>query len=206
MIRKGAPGDAPEIGRSMAEAFHDDPVVGWYWRKPKRRPDHLAGWFSLVARIHYLPHGEVFVSEEDGAISGCAMWAAPGGWRFSPRDEMRASRYAVPRMGLRLPFASIAMRQMERKHPDRPHWYLSTLGVRPAEQGKGLGSKLMFEILARCDADGMPAYLESSSEGSRALYERHGFQTVDTLELPRKGPHLWLMWRPPKSKEAARAG
>jgi hypothetical protein len=53
----------------------------------------------------------------------------------------------------------------------------------------------MFEMLARCDRERMPAYLESSTERSRALYERHGFQTTEVIRMPRGGPPLWLMWR-----------
>ena len=50
-------------------------------------------------------------------------------------------------------------------------------------------------MLARCDRERMPAYLESSTERSRALYERHGFQTTEVIRMPRGGPPLWLMWR-----------
>lgn len=198
MIRKGTPDDIPAIGDVLGQAFERDPVTAWYWRKPGRRRQHLSSWFSLIADLHYLPHGKVFVAEEDGQIIGCSMWGAPGAWRFSARDELRVTRHVVPRLGTRLPLATVAMRRMERRHPESPHWYLSTLGVRPDHQGKGLGSKLMFDILARCDRDGMPAYLESSSGGSKALYERHGFRTDEVMPLPRNGPPLWLMWRPGK--------
>jgi ribosomal protein S18 acetylase RimI-like enzyme len=197
VIRPATPDDAPAIGRAMAQAFEDDPVAAWYWRDARRRRENLNGWFELIASIHYLDRGEVLVAEEGGEVAGCAMWAAPGAWRFSPRDELRVTRHVLPRLGWRAPIASVAMRQMERRHPERPHWYLSTLGVRPDRQGGGLGSRLMFETLARCDRDRVPAYLESSSEGSRALYERHGFETAEVLRLPRGGPPLWLMWRPP---------
>jgi ribosomal protein S18 acetylase RimI-like enzyme len=94
-----------------------------------------------------------------------------------------------------VPMASIAMRRIERRHPETAHWYLSELGVRPQSQGRGLGSRLMFEMLARCDRERVPAYLESSTERSRALYERHGFQTTEVIRMPRGGPPLWLMWR-----------
>ena len=123
------------------------------------------------------------------------MWSPPGEWRFPPRVEMQASRYAIPRLGLRVPIASIAMRRIERKHPRKSHWYLSELGVRPQSQGRGYGSKLMFEMLATCDRERIPAYLESSTERSRALYERHGFRTTEVIRMPRGGPPLWLMWR-----------
>jgi ribosomal protein S18 acetylase RimI-like enzyme len=205
LIRKATAQDLPAIGRTLAAAFEQDPVTVWYWRRPDRRHEHLATWFSLIARLHYLPHGQVFVAEEAGEVAGCSMWAAPRAWRLSGRDELRLTREIVPRLGLRLPLATIAMRRMERRHPDEPHWYLSTLGVRPASQGRGLGSQLMFDMLGRCDTEGTPAYLESSTEESRALYERHGFETREVLGLPRGGPPLWLMWRDPGHTKAARA-
>jgi ribosomal protein S18 acetylase RimI-like enzyme len=195
VIRRARSEDVPGIAEAMGAAFEDDPVVAWFWRRPSRRRERVAGWYDLVARTHYLEHGEVFVAEEEGEIAGCAMWSRPGSWRLSTRAELAATRYAVPRLGLHLPFASVAMRRIEARHPDARHWYLSELGVRPQSQGRGLGSKLMFEILARCDHDGVPAYLESSTERSRALYERHGFRTTEVLQLPRAGPPLWLMWR-----------
>jgi GNAT superfamily N-acetyltransferase len=196
VIRKARPEDVPGIADAMGAAFEHDPVVAWFWRKPARRREHVAGWYDLIVRTHHLDHGEVFVAEDEGEIAGCAMWARPGSWRLSTRAELAATRYAVPRLGLHLPFASVAMRRIEGRHPQARHWYLSELGVRPGNQGRGLGSKLMFEILGRCDREGLPAYLESSTERSRALYERHGFQTTEVLQLPRGGPPLWLMWRP----------
>jgi ribosomal protein S18 acetylase RimI-like enzyme len=195
VIRRAVPDDVPGIAEAMGAAFEADPVVAWFWRRPSRRREYVAGWYELVARAHYLDHGEVFVAEEDGEIAGCAMWSPPGGWRFTPRAEWAATRYAVPRLGLRLPLASVAMRRIEAKHPRARHWYLSELGVRPQSQGRGIGSQLMFETLARCDRDGVPAYLESSTERSRALYERHGFATTEVMHMPRGGPPLWLMWR-----------
>jgi ribosomal protein S18 acetylase RimI-like enzyme len=195
VIRPARRADVPGIAEAMGAAFEDDPIASWFWRKPTGRRDYITGWYELVAREHYLEHGEVFVAEEDGEIAGCSMWSPPGRWRFPPRVEMQASRYAIPRLGLRVPIASVAMRRIERRHPHTGHWYLSELGVRPQSQGRGYGSKLMFEILARCDRDRVPAYLESSTERSRALYERHGFRTEEVIRMPRGGPPLWLMWR-----------
>ena len=196
MIRPARVDDVPGIAEVMSDAFVDDPVASWFWRKPTGRREYIAGWYELVAREHYLEHGEVYVAEEDGEIAGCAMWSPPGGWRFSARVEMKTSRYALPRLGLRVPIASVAMRRIEREHPETPHWYLSELGVRPRSQGRGLGSRLMYDVLERCVADEIPAYLESSTERSKTLYERHGFATKKVIHMPRGGPPLWLMWRP----------
>jgi RimJ/RimL family protein N-acetyltransferase len=56
---------------------------------------------------------------------------------------------------------------------------------------------LLSPTLARCDRDGLPAYLEASSERSAALYERLGFEHVRELRLA-GSPPLWLMLRPPR--------
>jgi ribosomal protein S18 acetylase RimI-like enzyme len=195
VIRRARPDDVPGIAETMGAAFEDDPIASWFWKRPTGRREYIQGWYELVAREHYIEHGEVFVAEENGEIAGCSMWSPPGQWRFPPRVDVQASRYAIPRLGLRVPIASIAMRRIERKHPRKGHWYLSELGVRPQSQGRGYGSKLMFEILALCDRERTPAYLESSTERSRALYERHGFRTTEVIRMPRGGPPLWLMWR-----------
>jgi ribosomal protein S18 acetylase RimI-like enzyme len=194
-MRRARPEDVPGIAEAMGAAFEDDPIASWFWSRPKGRRAYITGWYELVAREHYLQHGEVFVAEEDGEIAGCSMWSPPDGWRLPPRVEVRTTRYVVPRLGFRVPIASVAMRRIERKHPSAPHWYLSELGVRPQSQGRGYGSRLMFEMLAHCDRERTPAYLESSTERSRALYERHGFQTTEVIRMPRGGPPLWLMWR-----------
>jgi hypothetical protein len=49
-------------------------------------------------------------------------------------------------------------------------------------------------MLERCNAAGLPAYLEATSDGGVALYRRHGFRVVGEIVLP-GGPSLWPMWR-----------
>ena len=54
-------------------------------------------------------------------------------------------------------------------HPKGPeHWYLQYLGVEPRRQGKGLGGALLAPVLERCDGEGVPAHLETSTERNRA--------------------------------------
>ena len=77
-----------------------------------------------------------------------------------------------------------------------PHYYVRDIGVHPDMQGRGLGSALLTPTLERCDREGVPAYLEASSERNAALYERHGFQHLKELRVG-DSPPLRLMIRPP---------
>jgi hypothetical protein len=49
-------------------------------------------------------------------------------------------------------------------------------------------------MLARVDADRMPAYLESSNQRNLAFYGRHGFEMTSEVVIP-SGPRVWPMWR-----------
>jgi hypothetical protein len=60
-----------------------------------------------------------------------------------------------------------------------------------------LGSALLAHALTRVDADGLPAYLESSSERNLALYG-HGFEVSSEVAIP-GGPRVWPMWREPQT-------
>ena len=79
-------------------------------------------------------------------------------------------------------------------HPHEPHWYLAMIGVDPARQGLGLGSAILKARLRRCDADGVPAYLESSSPRNIPLYERHGFEVMGVVQ-PGDFPPIYPMLR-----------
>lgn len=194
-IRRARPADAPEIARSLAAGFYDDPVARWSIPSDRRRFEGLERWFVELQRPFLEGRGELWTT---GDRAGGALWNAPGAWRASPGSELRVGLVVARAVGWRLPLVAWGLRRLESRHPRQPHWYLSELAVRPESQGRGLGSLLMKPVLDRCDEQGVPAYLESSTERSRALYERHGFRVTSELWMPRGGPPLWLMWREPR--------
>jgi GNAT superfamily N-acetyltransferase len=100
--------------------------------------------------------------------------------------------------GSRLPRTMALLTLMERRHVRERHYYIPYVGVAPGSQGHGLGTALLTPTLDRCDREGLPSYLEATSEKNAALYERLGFIATDELRL-RGSPPLWPMTRPPRS-------
>ena len=70
------------------------------------------------------------------------------------------------------------------------------MGTLPEARGKGLASALISSVTEICDAENIPAYLESSSPDNVPLYERHGFRITGEAKI-KDGPTVPLMWRDP---------
>ncbi|MBQ0912420.1 MULTISPECIES: GNAT family N-acetyltransferase [Streptomyces] len=202
-IRTAGEDDRDTVVRLLDEAFQDDPVSGWVFpgEEYRRRTHHrLMGAFTDIV----LADGWIDLTE-DGAA--CALWLSvpgeedaseePGEEPAEDAEDVPAQvREAVDPDNERV--ESIA-RLTEDIHPSGPaHAYLWMIGVAPERQGEGLGTALIASVLDRCDRDGLPAYLEASSERSKGLYERLGFAcTGRVLHLP-DGPRMWPMWREPR--------
>ncbi|HEX7245585.1 MAG TPA: GNAT family N-acetyltransferase [Solirubrobacterales bacterium] len=196
-VRLAAESDHEAAAECLALAFADDPA--WAHLIPgssKTRAERLLGYFTAEIDNLVPDHRELWVSE-DG--SGAAIWGHPGGWRVPTRRTLREGPAMTKVFGARLPLALWTQLRLERHHPRRPaHWYLHYLGVEPRRQGRGLGGALMAPVLDLCDGEGVPAYLESSTERSRVLYERNGFALTGTFPMPVSGPPVREMWRNPQ--------
>ena len=186
--------DVPALSAVLARSFADDPVTTWVF--PRSRYDaRLRAYFAMYLRRLALRHRLTYTDDDR---RGAAIWLPPGAWELTPWDIVRTLPTTVAALGLRLPAALRTLLQIERRHPRTPHYYLATLGTDPAHQGKGVGTALIQPVLDLCDAEGVPAYLESSKERNIAFYARHGFAVTETLDVRGGGPRVWLMWRDPR--------
>jgi GNAT superfamily N-acetyltransferase len=196
-VRAARRDEAALLGEVLADAFAEDPVFAWLMPMHLRgRDSRLRTFFTSMSR-GYLRQGRPCYLTGDA--SAAALWAAPGAWAM-PLSQMILE--AAPNglaFGRRLFRALRTQLQIERWHAGQspPHWYLGYLGTRGERQGQGLGTQLLREILAGADADGVPAYLESSNERNLPLYERNGFRVVGELQALSRGPTIWRMWREP---------
>ena len=191
-VRRAAQADAGTLAAVLARAFHDDPVMSWVFPRDATRPAWTRRYFRTRLRA-LLSGGEVYTTADS---AGAALWAPPEGWRFGLWETAALARF-LPATGRRTARVLRGLESVEHRHPETPHWYLAVLGTEPSRQGEGIGSALLSPMLEACDADEIPAYLESSKERNIAFYARHGFRVTEEVGLP-GGPPLWLMWRDPR--------
>jgi GNAT superfamily N-acetyltransferase len=194
-IRALRPDDVVAVAAAEARAFYDDPLQVWALPDASKRLDVLTRLFELMIREASLPLGESYT---DDSRSVAALWAPPGRWQVDAETAERLAGMAII-VGDRLPWMRRSWEAITVVHPAAPHFYLSGLGTDPPRQGEGLGSAAIAPVLARCDAEGIPAYLESTKERNVRFYEGHGFAVTGTIDVPPDGPTLWTMWREPQT-------
>jgi GNAT superfamily N-acetyltransferase len=182
------------IASALAAAFYEDPIFEWLYPDDEARRGVMKPFFDIFtdAIAH---HG---VSQLAGDGAGATLWVPPGE-KLVEDEDAEAFFNSIdafsptPADTERL---AGCFEAMEAAHPTERCWYLNFIGVAPEEQGTGIGSALLRSSLERVDRDGVPAYLEATSEHNRRLYERFGFEVVGEIPMP-GGPSMWPMWREP---------
>ena len=195
-LRRATADDNSRLKTVLAEAFYDDPIFGWLMPDDRRRGARLRHFFSIELRHMGPPRGEVLTTSE---LTGAVIVMPPRAWRA----PVRATLLEGGAFGVHLGRAARLGAAIEWHHSRDgrdPHYYVRDVGVLPRMQGQGIGSRLLRRILQRCDSEGLPAYLEASSERNAVLYERLGFHVTRELRVS-SSPPLRLMLRPPGREE-----
>ena len=195
-VRQLQPGDVARVASMLSRAFQDDPLAGYIFRRRHSRRRGLPHLFRVQMEQLFLPAACSWMNDRAEAA---ALWIPPGRVGVNLRSLLPLLPVTM-HIGLRLPATLRLLAVVDSKHPREEHYYLGVIGTEPDAQGHGLGSAVLAPGLARCDRDGLPAYVESSKERNLAFYHRHGFEVKEVLEVP-GAPPLWLMWREPQPSD-----
>ena len=208
-----APALVRQAGEVLSRAFFVDPLMLYYVPDVDMRQKALPVFMRVMLR-YTLAHGEVWTTP---GLDGLACWLPPGQTELSNWGLARAALGVVPlrvlgsflgRSGTDgaspLPVRQLLQRvsqvetrfdQVHRETVPGRHWYLMTLGVEPARQGQGVGSRLIAPILERARAASLPCYLETMTELDVAFYRKNGFQVAHQETIQPGNLAAWAMVR-----------
>lgn len=189
--REATQAEVDPLSAALAAAFEDDPVFGWLIPNRERRRSRLVRFFKLELRHIVFPTGRVWTTD---GLHGASLELPPGAWKMPVTAQIARGPAFARVFGARLPHATALITLMEHRHLREPHYYIPYVGIAPGFQGRGLGTALLGPTLKRCDREGLPAYLEATSERNVALYLRLGFEHLGEFSLG-GSPPLWPMRR-----------
>lgn len=198
IVRPGTAADRDIVADILAQAFFDDPAFGYIFPVAAGRAVRLRRFFALIIRIAPDPGLTDIALDDQGRPVAVALWRAPGAWQTSTATMLLRIGSLLRAFGTALPRALAMQATLDAHHPTSPHWYLQFTGCLPGAQGRGYGGAAIRARLARCDADGLPAGLETATPSNVPLYTALGFAVSEQFDVPRGGPHFWDMWRPPR--------
>lgn len=187
-VRTASRDEEGTLSAIIGLAFASDPMARWSLASA---PTYLAAMSDLIGAFGAAAydHDSAYVTED---LGGAALWLPPG---IEPDIDMLDRLIRENAEPAIMPEVEAIFDAMAQYHPGEPHWYLPMIGTDPARQGRGIGDALMRHALARCDRDGMPAYLESSNPRNIPFYRRFGFEVLGTIQTG-SSPVLTPMLRP----------
>lgn len=190
VIRPATVRDVGKATATLGRAFADYPFTRYTvdGRDHEERVRALQGLFLTEIGMRC---GTVWVSDDVDAV---AVWTTPSSTGLDAAFGSVAGRVTELR-GDRALAAELADRATEGLRPSEPVWFLATVGVDPASQGRGLGRAVLDPGLREAERQGFAACLETSSETNVGFYESLGFVVTGVVALPDDGPKVWAMRR-----------
>ncbi len=189
LIRTATAVDAERCLGVLALAFGSDPPCRWAWPEPQQ---YLEA-FPRFARAFGGGAVEYGTANHYEGFSGVALWLPPG----VGSDEASLVRVIQDTVAPARRDAMFSMfEQMDGFRPRDAHWHLPLIGVDPVYQGKGIGSALLRHVLNACDSQKVLAYLEATSPRNVPLYERHGFETLGSIQVADSPPVVPMLRNP----------
>jgi ribosomal protein S18 acetylase RimI-like enzyme len=189
--RAAGPDDLPAVAACLTSAFYDDPVWGsWTFPDESSRTERLYELMRFWAQAA-VRHPWVRMTENAEAV---AVWLPPGEAEMTPNEETAFGALLISLIGARAQEVQALLDRFDEHHPKEPHYYLSLWATHRDHAGRGLGTALIHDCLARIDAERMPAYLESTNPANVRRYEALGFRHVAEFN-PEGGPVISTMWR-----------
>ncbi|MEZ5996251.1 MAG: GNAT family N-acetyltransferase [Hyphomonadaceae bacterium] len=198
-VRRARSEEEPIVAAVLSDAFIDEAGLNYWLRQGARKEAARRRFFKSAVRDVVHPKRALWIAESSGSTLGAAIWLAPGqkAYDFSFTQQIKIMPLLLNVAGLSGGLRGLALGdKLDRMHPHEPHAHLVFLGVAPHAQGRGVGSEILKATLAPLDASKTPALLEATTERNVALYQRHGFEVVDNLNLP--DLHVRIMWRAPQ--------
>jgi ribosomal protein S18 acetylase RimI-like enzyme len=179
-MNKAKADDKAWVVNLLSQAFQENQSVNYIVRQDDNRERRIAILMEYSFDM-CLMFGEVWLSDDRQA---CALVLFPDKKKTTFNTIYLDIKLVIKSIGIT--GISKALRResnIKSKQPKVRMYYLWFIGVNPSSQKKGIGSKLLDEVINQAEQEGRPVFLETSTLINLPWYERFGFKIYDKLEL-----------------------
>ena len=179
-MHKAAPNDKATVVDILVQSFADNKSIKYIVKQDSRRDERLRKLMAYSFELCYR-FGEVYLTDDKKA---CALIVFP---------HQKKTSIASIWLDLGLAFSVIGLSNLKKVlrreskikqlYPKTPFYYLWFIGVHPVDQHKGIGKRLLIELLKKAEKDSLPVYLETSTSKNVPWYEQFGFVTYNKLDF-----------------------
>ncbi len=178
----------------LAEAFAADPTLRWCFEADEPGfADRLRAYVRIGHRWHTAQGHPAHGARAGRELVAALYVALPEAPTPLALGDLEAELAAAcgPRAAGRFARYNQAV---EEATPEGRFHVLALLGVRPAWQGRGVGSRLIDWTAELCDADpgSGGVVLDTGSDANVRFYARHGYRPVAAVEIGPLREHVLL--------------
>ncbi|GGX07299.1 GNAT family N-acetyltransferase [Aquimarina muelleri] len=145
-----------------------------------KRIRHLMQYQCKMA----LKFGKVFISDDQ---ESCVLFLHPEKKKITLKTILWDINLVINCIGIKNVYKVILREKILKKnHPKIPFLHLWIMGTIPKSKGKGIGTKLLKEVLEYYGKT-KPIYLETTTESNMHFYKKLGFKVFNetyALEYP----------------------
>ncbi|CZS93643.1 uncharacterized protein RCO7_09483 [Rhynchosporium graminicola] len=174
----------------MAEAFATDPILTYLLphMTPTQFTAYLPKFFDSLLGAAAMNEG-IFTEAND--FSSCTILMPPGChvdnlWTLLPADFIGM----VWGMGVKATYRMLGELgpktdavKLKALHGQKKYYYTFFTATHAKDRGRGLCSKIIKEIQAKAQKDGLRVWIEGTTENSASVYAKCGFELVENIEV-----------------------
>ena len=172
--------DKKKIVDILCKAFDTNHSVNFIVKQDQSRMKRIRKLMEYCFNMCFM-FGNVFLSEDK---EGCVLIVLPDRKKTTLKSILLDVKLAILVVGL-----SNLMKVLKREarvkqlHPRERFCYLWFIGVEPVCQNRGIGSKLLNDVINEAKIDNRPIYLETSVSKNIRWYQKFGFTVYEKLDF-----------------------
>jgi hypothetical protein len=167
----------------LTQSFATNQSVNYIVKAGKNRLGSIQYLMDYSFEVCYL-FGDVFLSEDKNA---CALVLYPDKKKTTLKSILLDAKLIFFSVGLKNIKKTLDREGAIKKiQPKELMYYLWFIGVDPDHQNKGIGTKLLNDLIQDSTLKKRPIYLETSTLKNLPWYQKMGFQVYQELDLSYK--------------------